>query len=197
MGFLRSLFGRPKYWAWESDDFGFSVSTRSHSLDAHGEAHKETLLRIGPWYRREGGNDLLRALLAEKGCNALADLREQQIRKMFGRSKQDIIDTFMSGCVGTEPYMMGMMLIASKLRKKYGSLKEVHFRDDPHRIELIYRDGHRIVVTEHSGHPDVTMVNFGYSGTGTECLYAFLNESGFDVGMEQLEQMKTPFVLTR
>ncbi len=200
MSFFKSLFGRPEYWAWESQDspFGISPSIRMHTLDAHGKPHKDTLLKIGPWYHRQGWEDLLRALFKDKGCSALIDLTDKQIKKIFGRSKKDVIDTFLSGgYVSAEPYMIGMVLIASKLRKKHGPLNEVHFSEEPHRIELIYDDNHRIVVAGHDGHPDITMINFGYSGTGPDCLYSFLNESGFNVTMQKLEKIKTPSVLKR
>lgn len=41
------------------------------------------------------------------------------------------------------------------------------------------------------------MIKFGYRGTGPDCFYVFLGESGFNVSLEDIENIKAPCTLRR
>ena len=75
-------------------------------------------------------------------------------------------------------YKCAMFAIAERLGKRHRNLVEARCLNDPRtslgRIELAFEDGHEIIVTEHSGHMDITLIKFGYSGTGPFCFYRFL-----------------------
>jgi len=186
-----------KYWEWEKKSSRFMGNQiRIHALTGEGKPHKETLIEYGPWCTGTG-NEIMRALLKEKDRKALADFNSIKIQRIFGRPKSEVIETLLSGIVGTEFYMIAMVLIACKLRRNYGELVEVQCVDSPIRIILIYESGHRITIGEHSGHPDITMMKFGYHGTGPDCFYAFLNESGFDVSLEEIAKIKPPYTLRK
>jgi hypothetical protein len=89
---------------------------------------------------------------------------------------------------------------ARRLILDHGDLLEVRCISGPPdpRIELVFSDGYQETVTRHSGRTDISMMKFGYSGTGTECLWFFLNEAGFkDVTLEQLQTMEGPQVLRK
>ena len=181
-----------KYWGREEKQGLPGI--RMHALTANGKPHKETLIDFGPW-RTGRGDEIIKALLKEKHHNILVDFSEKEMRRMFGRPKNEVVRAFLSGIIGTEFYMIAMVLIACKLRRKYGELVEVRCLDDPQRIELIYERGHGFTITEHSGHPDITMIKFGYRGTGPDCFYAFLNEAGFNISLEQIADIKPPHTL--
>ena len=99
-----------------------------------------------------------------------------------------------------QTYEQAMRQEARRLVAEHGDLVEVRCISGPpdFRIELQFTDGHEEVVTEHSGHVDISMMKFGYAGTGTSCLWAFLDEAGFeDVSQEQLQTMEGPQVLRK
>jgi hypothetical protein len=97
----------------------------------------------------------------------------------------------------TPEYEQVMRRLARFLTSEHGNLVEVRCvsRDDPWRIELVFADGHEIVIGDHSGRVDITMMKFGYSGTGPSCFQAFLNEAGFDVTYEQVSRMEVGTIL--
>lgn len=98
------------------------------------------------------------------------------------------------------PYEAAMRSEARRLILQHGDLLEVRCVSGPPdpRIELIFSDGHQEAITRHSGRIDISMIKFGYSGTGTECLWTFLDEAGFkDVTLEQLQTMEGPQVLRK
>jgi hypothetical protein len=98
------------------------------------------------------------------------------------------------------PYEQAMRSEARRLIAQHGDLLEVRCISGPPdpRIEFIFSDGHQETVTQHSGRIDISMMKFGYSGTGTECLWSFLDEAGFkDVSLEQLQSMEGPQVLRK
>lgn len=97
-------------------------------------------------------------------------------------------------------YEQAMRKEARRLIAEHGELVEVRCVSGPpdYRIELVFADGHEEVITEHSGRIDITMMKFGYLGTGTRCFHAFLDEAGFKgVSLEQLAEMEGPKVLHR
>jgi hypothetical protein len=61
----------------------------------------------------------------------------------------------------------------------------------------MYSDGEKIVVGEHSGRVDVSIMKAGYHGTGARCFHAFLEAAGFDVTFDQIVNMKNGTVLRR
>ena len=89
--------------------------------------------------------------------------------------------------------------IARQLISKHGDLSEVRCVSghNPCRIELVFADGERINVGEHSGRVDISIMKAGYHGTGSRCFHAFLEEAGFDVTFEQVVGMKKDTVLRR
>ncbi|MGB3904654.1 MAG: SH3 domain-containing protein, partial [Anaerolineae bacterium] len=102
--------------------------------------------------------------------------------------------------MGAPMYEQAMRQEARRLISEHGELVEVRCVSGPpdYRIELEFADGHQKVITRHSGQIDITMMKFGYSGTGTDCFWAFLNEAGFkDVSLEQLQTMKGAQVLRK
>lgn len=97
-------------------------------------------------------------------------------------------------------YEQAMRQEAARLIAEHGELVEVRCVSGPpdYRIELEFADGHQEAITRHTGRIDITMMKFGYAGTGTECLWAFLDEAGFkDVSLERLQTMKGPQTLRR
>lgn len=102
--------------------------------------------------------------------------------------------------MGSQMYEQAMRQEARRLIAEHGELLEARCVSGPpdYQIELEFADGHQEVITRHSGQIDITMMKFGYSGTGTECFWAFLDEAGFkDVSLQQLQTMKGPQVLRR
>jgi hypothetical protein len=98
------------------------------------------------------------------------------------------------------PYEQAMRSEARRLVVQHGDLVEVRCLSGPPdpRIELLFADGHQETITQHSGGIDISMMKFGYSGTGTECFWAFLDEAGFkDLSLEQLQTMEGPQVLRK
>jgi hypothetical protein len=61
----------------------------------------------------------------------------------------------------------------------------------------MFADGHEIVVGEHSGRVDISMMKFGYAGTGPRCLHAFLDQAGFNVTYEEVTQAEGGTMLKR
>jgi hypothetical protein len=87
---------------------------------------------------------------------------------------------------------------AWRLEARYGKLVEVQcLRKVPPWIELLYEDGHKLVVTDRSGYQDISLINFGYAGTGPSCFCAFLKASGFNVTLDEIKAMRAPCVLRR
>ena len=66
---------------------------------------------------------------------------------------------------------------------------------NPGHIGLAFEDGHEIVVGKHSLRVDITMIKFGYDGTGTRCFHAFLDECGFKTSYFDLKAMQGPVTL--
>ncbi len=98
------------------------------------------------------------------------------------------------------PYEQAMRSEARRLIAQHGDLAEVRCLSGlPNtRIELLFADGHQEIITRHSGGTDISIMKFGYSGTGTECFWAFLDEAGFKgVSLAQLQTMKGPQVLRK
>jgi len=99
-----------------------------------------------------------------------------------------------------QTYEQAMRQEARRLMAEHGDLVEVRCLSGPpnYRIELAFADGHEEIITEHSGRIDITMMKFGYMGTGPRCFHAFLNEVGFkDISYEQLATMEGPQVLRK
>lgn len=99
-----------------------------------------------------------------------------------------------------QTYEPAMRQEARRLIAEHGELVEVRCVSGPpdYRIELEFADGHEEIITQHSGRIDITMMKFGYTGTGTRCFHAFLNEAGFkDVSLEELAAMEGPQVLRK
>jgi hypothetical protein len=99
----------------------------------------------------------------------------------------------------TDPYLQAMRQLARRLIEEHGNLVEVRCVSGHHpcHIELVFADGHQIRVGEHSGQIDITMLKFGYSGTGPKCFHTFLNEAGFHLSFEQIATMQPGSVLRR
>ena len=94
-------------------------------------------------------------------------------------------------------YESQMRQIAGQMIAQHGKLVEVHCVSGHHpcNIELLFADGHKETVGDHSGRVDISMMKFGYHGTGTKCFYAFLNEAGFNVTFEELVNLENGAVL--
>ncbi len=96
-------------------------------------------------------------------------------------------------------YEVQMRQIARQLISKHGNLAEVHVvsGNNPCQIELLFSDGEKIVVGQHSGRVDISMMKAGYHGTGSRCFHVFLEEAGFQVTFEQIVDMEDGTVLKR
>lgn len=162
--------------------------------------HKETLIDFGPW-NEDSAVPIYNELLRVKHYESIFDFTDEETRRIFNRPKSEVQGTY--GILGTsECYRIAMVLIAHKLRKTHGDLVEVQCSydpdsEDPWRIKLLYEDRHKINIVRHSGHVDVTMMKFGYQGTGPDCFYVFLNESGFSISLEEVENMEAPCALRK
>lgn len=67
---------------------------------------------------------------------------------------------------------------------------------NPCQIELVFTDGEKIVIGQHSGNVYISIMKAGYHGTGSRCFHAFLNEAGFDVTFEQVVSIKNGTVIS-
>jgi Tfp pilus assembly protein PilF len=143
---------------------------------------------------KNGRDGLMMEFLKIKGIESLNELPDEQFIRIFGDEKYRVIDRYLSGVGGTENYCVAMAIISHKLRKKHGDLEEVHCLEGP-IIELQYQNRHNITIKEHSGNLDLTLIKFGYLGTGPDCFCAFLNENGFKLSKDDIAQIKTPFLI--
>ena len=87
--------------------------------------------------------------------------------------------------------------IARELIQNHGRLMEVRCISghNPCHIELGFEDGHEIVVGQHTARVDITMIKFGYDGTGTRCFHNFLDECGIKISYFDLKDMQGPVTL--
>ena len=94
-------------------------------------------------------------------------------------------------------YENQMRQLSRQLTRKHGDLMEVRCvsGNNPCHIELVFSDGEKIVVGEHSGRVDISLIKAGYHGTGSRCFHEFLGEAGFDVTFEQIVNMEDGTVL--
>lgn len=94
-------------------------------------------------------------------------------------------------------YEEEMRQIAQQLINEHGDLVEVRCvsRRHPGHIELVFADGYELLVGKHGGDVDITMMKFGYHGTGSRCFHAFLDEAGFNVTFEQITKMEDGTIL--
>ncbi len=97
----------------------------------------------------------------------------------------------------TDPHLKVMRQLARQLIEKHGNLVEIRCVacSNSDHIELVFADKHEILIDEHSGNVDITMMKFGYHGTGPKCFHTFLNEAGFNVSFEDVATMKAGTVL--
>ena len=96
-------------------------------------------------------------------------------------------------------YESKMRQIAQQLIKKHGELMEVRCvsGNNPCHIELEFSDGNVVVVGDHSGELDISLMKAGYHGTGSECFYFFLTEARFHVTVKQVGNMTNGTFLRR
>jgi len=94
-------------------------------------------------------------------------------------------------------YESNMRQIARQMITSHGNLVEVNCISGHHpcNIELMFADGYKEVVGDHNMQIDISMMKFGYHGTGTRCFHAFLNEAGFNVSFEDLVNLENGTVL--
>lgn len=90
-----------------------------------------------------------------------------------------------------------MRQIARQMIARHGNLVEVNCVSGHHpcHIELLFADGYKEVIGQHSGRVDISMMKFGYHGTGTSCFHAFLNEAGYKVTFEDLANLENGTIL--
>lgn len=84
-----------------------------------------------------------------------------------------------------------MRKLARQLIVRHGELVEVRCISghNPCHIELQFADGEVILVREHTGAVDISMMKAGYHGTGSRCFHAFLSEAGYDLTFDQVVSM--------
>jgi len=94
-------------------------------------------------------------------------------------------------------YEDSMRMIARQMIAQHGKLVEVNCVSAHHpcHIELLFADGYKEIVGEGSMQVDISMLKFGYQGTGTSCFHAFLSEAGFNVTLDQLANLPNGTVL--
>ncbi|MBN2370606.1 MAG: hypothetical protein JXO72_08965 [Vicinamibacteria bacterium] len=79
--------------------------------------------------------------------------------------------------------------IAADVANQYGKLREVRLESkSPCRIVLKCDRGEVVL-------PGNFIFQFGYSGSGPDCLHAFLQASGFNVAKARVEQAKPGDIL--
>lgn len=144
---------------------------------------------------REGRDKLMKDFLKIKKIKSLNELPNKQFIRIFGRPKSQVIETYLSGIGGNENYCVAMAIIAYKLREKHGELEEIRCFEGP-KIELQYADHHIIHIAEQSGNLNLTLIKYGYEGTGPDCFYTFINENGFQITKEEIKKIKPPFILS-
>lgn len=81
--------------------------------------------------------------------------------------------------------------IAAELAAQFGKLLEVRLEAKyPSRIVLVYK-------TQEVTLPNEFIFKFGYSGSGTDCLHAFLEASGFSIPKKEVETAQEGDILQR
>ena len=90
-----------------------------------------------------------------------------------------------------------MRQIARQMIAQHGNLVEVNCISGlrPVNIELKFAYGYKEIISKHSGQVDISMMKFGYHGTGTRCFHAFLDEAGYKVTFEDLVNLENGTVL--
>ena len=91
-------------------------------------------------------------------------------------------------------YSVAMSIIAQRLKKYHGKLLKVYINDN-RSITLFYEDSTEINVQPRVVNPegiDLGMMDFGYSGTHPKCFYQFLMENGYNITMDQIENLTAP-----
>ena len=79
--------------------------------------------------------------------------------------------------------------IAQDLNVRFGKLLEARLeRKHPSRIVLVFEKQEVTL-------PDEFIFKFGYSGSGPDCFYAFLQASGFTISKEKVTSAKEGDVL--
>ena len=155
--------------------------------------HRPTYIKYGPWCTGSE-EQLLIQFLKLKNANSINGINAGEIKKLFGKTKDEVVKGFLSGGLSILHYQVAMILIADKLKRKYGRLVEVRCLYDPQRIELIYESGHGFQILMHTGHPDISIIKFGYKGTGPDCFFSFLKENDFKISLKKIQTLKTPTV---
>ncbi len=144
----------------------------------------------------DGRDRLMIQFLKIKKIKSLNELQEEQFLRIFGEEKSHVIDNYLSGIGGTEDKCVAMVIISDKLKRKHGDLEEVHCMDNE-LIALHYKDHHIITIGDHSGDLDLTLIKYGYRGTGPDCFHAFLNENGFKISKDDIANITPQTVLKK
>ena len=94
-------------------------------------------------------------------------------------------------------YEDSMRQTARQMIAQHGKLVEVQCNSGHHPcdIVLVFADGHKESVGDHDMQVNISMMKFGYHGTGTSCFHAFLSEAGFNVTLDQLANLENGTVL--
>ena len=85
--------------------------------------------------------------------------------------------------------------IARKMKAEHGSVTEIKGGRNNEPI-ITFADGYILNVPVHSGKVDVSILTYGYGGTGPDCFYEFLFEVGFDISYEKITTMREGEVIS-
>jgi hypothetical protein len=79
--------------------------------------------------------------------------------------------------------------IARNMVIQHGTIIEIKGGLNKNPI-IQFSDGHILNIQKHSGKVDISIMKYGYGGTGSSLFYAFLNEANFGITYDQVKSMK-------
>ena len=85
--------------------------------------------------------------------------------------------------------------IARRMFSSHGHIEEVKGGSSDNPI-ITFSDGYVINVSEEPEGTDISLMTYGYGGTGPSCAHQFMIEAGFDISYEEVKAMKEGDVIT-
>jgi HEAT repeat protein len=87
------------------------------------------------------------------------------------------------------PYEAAMRTLGRKMKMEHGAITEIKGGPDDKPI-ITFSDGYVVEVPDHSGEVDISILTYGYPGTGPDCFHKFLNGAGFEISYDRIKNMR-------
>jgi len=94
------------------------------------------------------------------------------------------------------PYESEIRAIARQMKAEHGPVTQIEGGPDDKPI-ITFEDGHVLHVPDHTGGVDVSLLTYGYAGTGPDCFHKFLVAAGFEITYEEIKTMSEGEVIAR